>query len=203
MKCFLIEPCDEVVQYLIYSGPGCTGGLYHRAEKVLKTEDVPLGKQFDVTITLGEIEGLKPPVFICENCLKELRVVPGCVSSAAGRKWRSAEDGRVERNPQDFGVGAMWFAPWFREREGVYISNYWDNQADPPLIVATPGGEWMIDGRANNCTKPEDRLHRCWVRHGEAPEITVDKNGNTCSAGAGSIQCGNYLGFLQGGVLTP
>jgi hypothetical protein len=66
----------------------------------------------------------------------------------------------------------------------------------------TPGGEWIIDSRASNCTMPEDTEHRCWVRHGEAPDFHVDKNGKTCNAGAGSIKCGSYHGFLQNGFLT-
>lgn len=46
--------------------------------------------------------------------------------------------------------------------------------------------------------------HKCWVRHGDprASNVTVDKNGDTCSAGAGSILAGDYHGFLQAGVLT-
>jgi hypothetical protein len=49
---------------------------------------------------------------------------------------------------------------------------------------------------------PNDRLHRCWVRHGDAPELTVDKNGKTCGAGGGSIVSGSYHGFLRNGFLT-
>ena len=45
--------------------------------------------------------------------------------------------------------------------------------------------EWDIDGRANNCSMLEDRTHRCWVRHGEPPDVTVDKDGPTCTAGRG------------------
>lgn len=70
------------------------------------------------------------------------------------------------------------------------------------LWVQTPGGSWCIDSRASNCTMPYDYDHRCWIRHGEPPNVTVDKNGKTCAAGAGSIQCGNYHGFLQNGALT-
>lgn len=72
----------------------------------------------------------------------------------------------------------------------------------PQLTVMTPGGRWVIDSRASNCGSPYDYNHRCWIRHGEPPNITVDKNGATCSAGAGSIQCGSYHGFLQNGELT-
>lgn len=72
----------------------------------------------------------------------------------------------------------------------------------PHLIVTTPGGAWNIDSRASNCGLPFDYEHRCWVRHGDPPLITVDKAGKTCSAGAGSIQCGSYHGFLRNGELT-
>ena len=72
------------------------------------------------------------------------------------------------------------------------------------LYVILPNGkQWAIDGRASNCSMPEDSEHRCWVRHGEPPFITVDKNGNTCAAGGGSIQAGDYHGFLRNGVFDP
>jgi len=78
---------------------------------------------------------------------------------------------------------------------------------EPPcerhLHVVLPNDHWWdIDGRASNCTLKDDKAHRCWVRHGEPPTITVDKNGLTCSAGAGSIQADDYHGFLQNGSLT-
>lgn len=73
----------------------------------------------------------------------------------------------------------------------------------PHLIVMTPGSEWNIDSRASNCGLPYDYAHRCWIRHGEPPLVTVDKAGGaTCTAGAGSIQAGSYHGFLTGGELT-
>lgn len=70
------------------------------------------------------------------------------------------------------------------------------------LWVQTPGGSWCIDSRASNCGSPYDYEHRCWVRHGDVPVITVDKIGRTCSAGAGSILCGKYHGFLRNGRLV-
>jgi hypothetical protein len=72
------------------------------------------------------------------------------------------------------------------------------------LMCMTPSNrEWNIDGRASNCTMPNERTHRCWVRHGTPPNIHVDKNGNTCQAGAGSIVSGNWHGFLHNGQLVP
>lgn len=93
-------------------------------------------------------------------------------------------------------VGAMWYSPWL-EHEAHECGP--DGKA---LVVKTPGGDWHIDGVCSNCTKPNNKEHRCWVRHGVPPNITVDKNGNTCSAGAGSISIGKYHGFLRNGFLT-
>lgn len=70
------------------------------------------------------------------------------------------------------------------------------------LFVVTPGGHWSPDSRASNCGSPDDNVHYCWVRHGVPPMITVDKQGHTCKAGAGSIVMGKYHGFLRNGKLT-
>lgn len=70
------------------------------------------------------------------------------------------------------------------------------------LVVVTPDGHWWdIDSRASNCTMKEDKVHRCWVRHGDPPNVTVDKQGATCNAGAGSIQTPDWHGFLRDGKL--
>lgn len=91
----------------------------------------------------------------------------------------------------------MWFAAWLSP------THDWDNPEGPMnLCVETPGGTWNIDGRCSNCTMKDDRTHRCWVRHGDPPRVTVDKDGHTCQAGAGSIMVGNYHGFLRNGELT-
>ncbi len=77
---------------------------------------------------------------------------------------------------------------------------YWDNCDGKHLCALVPTGEyWDIDSRASNCTMKEDRTHRCWIRHGEYPMLTVDKNGHTCAAGAGSIQTTHWHGFLRNG----
>lgn len=103
--------------------------------------------------------------------------------------------------------GCMYWASWYHARrsENGPFCFMWDNCTDPRghLHVVLPNNmEWDIDSRAKNCTLPQDRLHRCWVREGEPPLVTVGKGGYTCSAGAGSIQAGNYHGFLRNGELT-
>lgn len=89
--------------------------------------------------------------------------------------------------------GAMWYADWLKEA--------YKGQDGMVLIVKTPGGDWCIDGRASNCANPKDVEHHCWIRHGIPPNITVDKNGNTCKVGAGSISIGNIHGHLRNGQL--
>lgn len=93
-------------------------------------------------------------------------------------------------------IGACWDADWYHD---------WRTGPDGrSLVVKTPGGDWFIDSEASNCTKKGDENHRCWIRHGKPEDGTlhVDKNGVTCSAGAGSIHCGKYHGFLRQGHLT-
>lgn len=95
-------------------------------------------------------------------------------------------------------VGAIWENTWYEEH-GL---EEWCGPDGKSFTVRTPGGDWCTDSRASNCTKPDDKIHKCWCRHGEAPNLTVNKVGNTCSAGAGSILIGGYHGFLTNGELT-
>lgn len=83
---------------------------------------------------------------------------------------------------------------------------YWDNCTGSHLYVVCPDGRWWnVDSKASNCTMKDDRLHRCWIRHGDPArgDLTVDKDGRTCQAGAGSIDTGTYHGRLIGGVFSP
>jgi hypothetical protein len=90
-------------------------------------------------------------------------------------------------------VGALWDCTWmpdsYKRPDGRY------------MCCRTPGGDWCIDSKCSNCTRPNEP-HECWVRHGVPPDLHVDKNGNTCSAGAGSIICGGWHGFLHHGHLV-
>lgn len=99
--------------------------------------------------------------------------------------------------------GCLYWAHWYPE------NMYWDNHKGHMLFAVLPGGgHWNIDSRASNCAKPDDRNHRCWIRHGEPPNIHVDCLGPWCGAGGGSIAYGHpgeksyYHGFLQNGHFT-
>lgn len=96
-------------------------------------------------------------------------------------------------------IGAVRNCTWLADRVGYRGP---DGRC---LEVKLPGGHsWIIDSRAKNCTLPNDLEHKCWVRHGrpEDGSLHVDKNGRTCSAGAGSIVSPNWHGFLHHGVLS-
>lgn len=96
-------------------------------------------------------------------------------------------------------TGATWDAWWMADDDGRGPDGI-------HLMCRLPGGrDWHVDGRASNCTRPDDRAHRCWVRHGDPrqADVTVDKDGDTCAAGAGSIRAGHYHGFLRAGLLVP
>jgi len=111
------------------------------------------------------------------------------------RRADTGEELPVTRHLHTLPVGAV-FESWWSKRVGA------DGRS---LSVITPGGQWDIDSRASNCTKPNDDEHRCWVRHGRPEDGTlhVDKVGLTCEAGAGSIIAGDFHGFLHHGELKP
>jgi hypothetical protein len=112
---------------------------------------------------------------------------------------------------EDAPPGACWDAWWFHrgkkgDPESPRGSGYHVGPDGRTLIVKCPDGhEWMIDGRASNCTMKDDMAHFCWVRHGrpEDGNLHVDKNGPSCSAGGGSIDTGKWHGHLHNGELVP
>lgn len=132
----------------------------------------------------------------CQHCDEPMP--SGAISQVhQDQIWRRVDTG-AECTLRDAPAGAMWFAEWMSFHLGP------DGRC---LVVRLPNGmDWLVDSRASNCTKPDDTEHRCWVRHGEPPNVTIDKNGNTCDAGAGSIGAGSgenyYHGFLVDGALV-
>lgn len=113
--------------------------------------------------------------------------------------YRRADNGEVI-TLREAPHGAMWFSEYLEEYPRMCGP---DGKA---LIVKVMTSEWHVDGKCNNCTMPEDNVHKCWIRHGTVPNITVDKNGVTCSAGGGSIwvnqgRPNDWHGFLRNGRL--
>lgn len=129
------------------------------------------------------------------------------VASGTGRIFRRTDTGEEIDNLSDLPAGAMYFAEWY--------DAMFEPQLEHVLVVKTPGGDWIVDSESSNCTMPatvrregnreihpkKQTDHHCWIIEGDLPAITVSKNGRTCAAGAGSILCGGYHGFLRNGYL--
>jgi hypothetical protein len=134
-----------------------------------------------------------PDETVCERC-----GAPYLVDAPEQERWGShsptysTASGRIE-------PGVLY---WETYRHEVGGCPWWDNCDGRHLHAVCPNGcDWDVDSRANNCALPADRLHRCWVRAGDPeadpPTVHVSKDGPTCAAGAGSIVCSDYHGFLQ------
>lgn len=113
--------------------------------------------------------------------------------------------GRGQWTIADLPAGAMYDATWHHDKYRGPSS--WCGDDGISLMVVCPPGaalhaHWCVDGPANNCTR-KDEPHRCWCRTGDprAANVTVGKDCDTCSAGAGSIQTADWHGFLRSGAL--
>lgn len=140
-----------------------------------------------------------------------------CRSVSGFIEMRRVDTGETFARPYDLPPGAV-YADWDQYGGGDNPHN-WTNAPDAEgrrYRVFRPGADgrvlvcvlpdnhhWIIDSRCNNCGSPDDDQHWCWCRHGspEDGSLHVDKNGLTCSAGAGSIQSGNWHGYLHNGQL--
>jgi hypothetical protein len=138
---------------------------------------------------------------VCDHCGRQMdkperqifvdEIMEAKTGPTAGQRWARRE----------MPIGAMYDMWYYKD---------WGEMQGPDgicLIVKMPGGgEWFVDGRANNCTKPDDKVHKCWVRVGDPKTgyVHVSKEGNTCDAGAGSIWMNapnGWHGFLYRGYL--
>lgn len=116
---------------------------------------------------------------------------------------------------RDAPVGAIWESKWL-----IDFCHGPDGKSYTCRIPSEDKHyDWNIDGTCSNCTEPCGKCHRekkdcacesflssdphnCWIRHGTPPNFTVDKQGHTCRAGAGSIITDGWHGFLRNGQLV-
>ena len=216
VRCFWLEPVGKARLTLRrYGGDGCPSnkGGYHNAEIALfdveriKVPAVSGSREWayqdGAPRTFEEVEARRvagePIPAWPTHCACGFAFETSGGQVFSDGLYRRTDTGEIRGLREwDHVPGAMWNAEWladhpfYRGPDGRSIH-----------VVCPDGRSWCIDGPASNCTKPEDSAHKCWVRHGEPPALTVDKNGLTCAAGAGSIQTpGNYHGFLQNGEFT-
>jgi len=184
IKCYMLMETESARLYVRrYSkSPGCSvsaSGVHNKIELISE----------DAKSVISDIfESEKRKLVSCE-CGYKFKDDDPAVYSIIDVYSRSDTGELVELRNAD--VGAMWFSDTYP----------WKGPDRKSLVVRTPGGDWPIDMQASNCDKKDDKTHKCWVRHGKPPEVTVDKNGNTCGAGAGSILIKGYHGFLRNGYL--
>lgn len=198
IKCFWLEPTDRERRYLRrYAGSSkCSGPMgYHDAMvffDIVESAMGPDGYWKDCGQTAEDFKGHPLWPARC-GCGYEFK--PKDEWQLFTKHLYCRMDTGEETTLYDAPDGAMWDAFWMPSAEKHPDGRY--------IICRVPKGhDWSIDGQASNCTRPGEP-HQCWVRHGIPPNLTVDKNGDTCAAGAGSILTKDWHGFLRDGVLTP
>jgi hypothetical protein len=201
VKVFFCEETSQVVRNLRrYETGECSGPgrSYHNAH----SETVELSEQPPRSyITVGADDARyagdpRWPVK-CDHC--EHRFTDEASSQVWQERILRRTDTGEEFGSRSVPVGGVIECWWLADRP-VYAGP--DGRC---LQVKLPDGhDWIIDSRANNCTMPDDDVHKCWVRHGRPEDGTlhVDKQGHTCAAGAGSIATGSFHGFLHHGHIT-
>lgn len=188
MKCIFIEETNEFkIYYRRYSsGSKCKTSTcthdYKEEIDIVVSEKQPASSPIDIDNTKRNKCSCGYEFTKEDDCQKFVDRV--YINKADGKKYTLI----------DAPIGAMWYADW--------MNDIFPGPDGRSLCIRTPGGDWMVDSIASNCDKPNNKIHRCWVRHGTPPMIHVDKKGNTCNAGAGSIGMRNYHGFLHNGELT-
>ena len=198
MKARLVRVVGTRVSLRRYWGddcPSCLGSRtpgYHDATTPLAESDDPEEDSLGGRVE-DHPEGSWPTA--CDHCGSP---VPSDAKRQVSRRRRYDT---ISGKPEP---GDVFWADWVHwVHEGVGRCIDWDDCSDPRghlMAILPDGTTWDSGARASNCTLPGDRNHRCWVLHGEAPDLTVDKRGRTCAAGAGSIVgTHGYHGFLVAG----
>ena len=119
-------------------------------------------------------------------------------SSSGMRGWSYVGDNKIHYTKLE--PGAMFIDKSGCMTEGRECVGY-DGLT---IVVVLPDGTYFYtDARSSNCTRIDDNEHRCWVRNftlsDDNPSLT--KDGNTCSAGSGSIVTDKWHGLLRDGYL--
>lgn len=198
IKCFWIEPLLECKYWLrtyeAVNGSNCPiTGSYHNAMIPLPDGKMEFYEDHGRKLVRCIDEPTSELSSYPTACDCGFQFTSGAQQHVFHRQLYQRADTGEKFTVEDAPVGAMWNAWWY--------GKFWQGSDGMSIMVKTPGGEWCIDSQASNCTMPGDTEHRCWVRHGKPPELTVDKNGKTCGAGAGSIGQRTYHGFLRNGWL--
>lgn len=199
VRCFLIEVTDQKKRFARcydHSSEDSTHKCsavpegYHNICVYVDTVNAPLDPDgYD-----RELHSLPEDYPFPTHCACGREFGPSDRQTFTERLWRRTDTGELF-TLKEAPPGSIYRASWMEPQ--------WAGADGHSYVAICPNGRpWNIDGPASNCTMPGELTHRCWIRHGAPPNFTVDKNGHTCAAGAGSIQAGDYHGFLRNGVFT-
>ncbi len=189
IKTFWVEqlPIYDWVYSASSKGPCPVHGEYHQAESApierRKDEDSP-----------GWSAAPK-------NCACGAPFTSDDLHGRGSPRYRRLDNGEEIRGKLP--PGALYVAGGLGDEKDYYKGMRGADGLCVVCVLPDPTGtHWYIDSQATNCTRKDDETHRCWVRHGTVGgTIHVDKNGDTCQAGAGSIAVPGYHGFLHNGEL--
>jgi hypothetical protein len=197
VKCFWIEPSGTLKvrlrRYVGFDESRCSVGGYHNAH----SEEVERRPH-----TAGTYISQGGPEVFERYPKTDPRWPTRCACGYAFQDsdaWQEFVDQiYVDKKGREYllrdNVPGMMYDAWW-----LHDTQYVGADGRSIMVVCPDGHEWCIDSRASNCDMKKDTEHKCWIRHGEPPMLTVDKNGKTCGAGAGSIQTPKWHGFLVNG----
>lgn len=201
IKCFWLEPTDRQRLSLRRYESGSSGcpannGYYHDAMTLIGESKETWDSEKRHWVDDGKTaEDFKNDPRWPKNCACGYVFLNDQWQLFSQHLYRRTDTGE-EMTLRDAPDGAMWEATWYSDIPG------WCGEDGRAIICRVPvKHDWHIDGSASNCTRPNEP-HHCWIRHGTPPNLTVDKNGNTCAAGAGSILTKQWHGFLRNGELV-
>lgn len=207
LKCRLIEENGTLAWLRIYWSDDCVRQSPKGSYKSCHNAKIKLGETDTVGdwFGFGKVEDYPQDRWptACEHCGLAVPFDSEDIKKQVFTKMRwTTDSGRPE-------PGDMYWVTYLHndadDQEDGTGCVIWDDCTEKRghlYVVCPDGSDWDIDGRASNCTMKDDREHRCWVREGEPPNVTVSKKGKSCAAGAGSIDVPGYHGFLRGGSFT-
>lgn len=197
-KCFWAQPSGQklVTLVTIANFDTCPGSEeYHRAEATVAM--LSASERAEREKYWADNQHPEWPTH-CDTCRTLIEPEDRIHSIAECLLFERMDTGEFKRL-HEFGAGTIFPTP----SEWLNLGLEWDNLPNRPAYgIKTPGGIWYPDKRAKNCTLPDDREHRCWVIHGEPPNLTINKLGHTCEAGNGSVLLGSWHGSVSDGYLV-
>lgn len=183
IRCFLIEPSDQADTWLRrYTDrpKACPKRSYgHDASLRIERIDYPLSLKQNGEGRSPTDEERRHPAWPtrCSACDAYAFEDSDTWQVHIERLYRRTDTGELVRL-NDAPPGSMYYADW-------YPASFRPHSPDGrSLVVVTPAGPWVIDGRSSNGSFP-------WRRTGTPPEVTVTP----------SIDQGSYHGWLRNGWL--